>query len=175
MTARLESERLVLRLPEAGDLDEWAEMARDPELTRYVGGPQPRSLVWRTIATMRGSWAMQGFGLFSIIERGSGRWLGCAGPWRPPDWPVNEVGWRLAPWALGRGFATEAARLACAWSFESLGWSEIVHPIHHDNAPSIRVARRLGATFVGPLKMPAPFDAMPIEGWRQRAPGRRGD
>lgn len=165
---QIETPRLLLRLPVEADLDEWAAMAADPALTAYIGGPQPYTLVWRTLATMRGSWALRGYGLFSVIERESGRWAGCVGPWHPPGWPGHEVGWRLAAWATGKGYATEAARRACDWAHEYLGWSEILHPIHPDNAPSIRVAQRLGAISAGPIEMPPPFDKLPTIAWIQR-------
>ena len=42
---------------------------------------------------MPGAWVLQGFGMFSVVEKSSGRWLGQAGPWKPEGWPGNEIGW----------------------------------------------------------------------------------
>jgi hypothetical protein len=33
--------------------------------------------------TMAGAWSLTGVGMFSLIERSSGRWLGRIGPWTP--------------------------------------------------------------------------------------------
>ena len=55
---------------------------------------------------MAGSWALNGFGMFSVIEKASGLWLGRIGPWRPDGWPGNEVGWGLvSEYPLGRLFS----------------------------------------------------------------------
>lgn len=35
----------------------------------FLGGPQSRAGAWRAMATMAGSWALPGFGMFSVIER----------------------------------------------------------------------------------------------------------
>jgi RimJ/RimL family protein N-acetyltransferase len=161
----IETERLLLRPPCLGDFEDWAAMAADEELTRYIGGPLPAPLAWRAMAAQAGSWSLLGYGLFSVVEKASGRWAGCVGPVRPPGWPVHEIGWRLARWAHGRGFANEAASAAIIWAIRELRWDDIVHPIHPDNLASIRVAERLGARKGGPLAMPPPFDALPSSAW----------
>lgn len=43
----LETDRLLLRPPLAGDLDGWAELMGDPEASRFIGGPMARSPAWR--------------------------------------------------------------------------------------------------------------------------------
>ena len=123
----LETPRLILRLPEEGDLDRWADSVADPEASRFVGGPLPRAVAWRGMAMVAGSWVLRGFGMFSVIERSTGRWIGRVGPWQPKEWPSREVGWGLVRDAWGRGLAYEAARTAMGWAFEELGWPEVIH------------------------------------------------
>lgn len=105
----IETERLVLRPPCAADFDAWAAFMADEEAARYVGGAVPRPLAWRAMAAMTGAWALQGFGMFSVLERSGGRWIGRVGPWMPDGWPGTEVGWGLAREAWGKGYAKEAA------------------------------------------------------------------
>ena len=64
----LETDRPFLRPPAAEDLDGWAEMMADEEAARFIGGAQPRQVAWRGLASMAGSWALMGFGMFSVIE-----------------------------------------------------------------------------------------------------------
>ena len=52
----LETERLLLRPPQLEDLDRWADFAADPEATRFLGGPMARSMAWRALMSMAGSW-----------------------------------------------------------------------------------------------------------------------
>ncbi|MET3666701.1 GNAT family N-acetyltransferase [Caulobacter sp. 1776] len=163
----LETERLILRPPADVDLDGWAEMMADPVAARFIGGQQPRSVAWRFMAAMAGSWSLRGFGMFSVIEKSSGRWLGRIGPWKPEDWPGTEVGWGLHPAAWGQGYAVEAAEATIDWAFDHLGWTEVVHCIDPENAPSIKVAQRLGSTNGGRTQLPPPYEATVIDLWGQ--------
>jgi RimJ/RimL family protein N-acetyltransferase len=163
----LETERLILRPPKEEDLDGWAEMMADEEAARYVGGLQSRAGAWRGLACMTGSWVLRGFGMFSVIEKESGRWVGRLGPWQPEGWPGTEVGWGLIRDAWGKGYATEGSAAAMDWAFDVLGWDDIIHCIDPDNAGSIGVAKRLGSTNRGPGQLPAPYEGMPVDIWGQ--------
>ena len=116
---------------------------------------------------MAGAWALFGFGMFSVIETATGRWVGRLGPWKPADWPGNEIGWGLARDAWGKGYALEGAAAAMDWAFESLGWTEVIHCIDPDNAPSQAVARRLGSANLRPGALPPPYDDGRIDIWGQ--------
>jgi RimJ/RimL family protein N-acetyltransferase len=163
----IETARLLLRPPRREDLDAWAAFMADEEAARFMGGSAPRSIAWRSLAGMAGSWSIEGFGMFSVIERSSGRWVGRLGPWRPEGWPGTEVGWGLARSVWGQGYATEGATAAIDWAFEHLGWADVIHCIAPDNAASQRVAMRLGSTLRGSGALPAPHDGSPIEIWGQ--------
>ncbi len=163
----LETDRLILRPPEERDLDGFAAMMADEEAARFVGGLQGRAGAWRGMAAMAGSWALRGYGMFSVIEKSSGRWVGRLGPWQPEGWPGAEVGWGLTPAAWGKGYATEGAAAAIDWAFEALGWEDVIHCIAPANTPSARVAGRLGSARRGQDWLPAPFDGEPIDIWGQ--------
>jgi ribosomal-protein-alanine N-acetyltransferase len=60
--------------------------------------------------------------------------------------PAVEVGWRLARWAWGNGYATEAGRAALAFGFERVGLNEIVSFTTAANRRSCAVMERLGMT-----------------------------
>lgn len=164
---RIETERLLLRVPRIEDFERYAELFGDAEATRYIGGQLPRAAAWRRFLQMPGAWSVQGFAMFSVVEKTSGRWLGQAGPWRPDGWPGNEVGWSFHPDAWGRGYAIEAAVAATGWAFANLGWDDIIHCIDPDNAPSQRVAQRLGSSNRGPGRMPPPYEDHPTDIWGQ--------
>lgn len=163
----IETERLTLRPPRTEDFDGWAELMADAESSQYIGGPVARAAAWRGLATMAGSWALKGFGMFSMIERETGRWIGRTGPWQPEEWPGTEVGWGLLKTAWGRGYAYEAAVATIDWAFANLGWTEIIHCIDPANTPSQKLAERLGSTNRGPGKLPPPIDHFPVEIWGQ--------
>lgn len=163
----LETARLTLRPPVMDDFPRWAEMMADPEAARFLGGPQPAETAWRGFATMAGSWTLTGVGMFSLIERETGRWLGRIGPWAPLGWPGTEVGWGLHPDAQGKGYGLEAATATIDYAFDVLGWTEVIHCIDPDNAPSQRLAERLGSSNFGPTRLPPPFDTARVDRWGQ--------
>jgi RimJ/RimL family protein N-acetyltransferase len=165
----LQTERLILRLPEADDLDGWAAMDADEETMRYIGGAVSRAETWRKLCTMRGAWHIRGFAMFSVIERDTGAWVGRLGPWEPEGWPGKEVGWGVAPQFSGRGYAYEATVAAMDFVFDTLGWADVIHTIDPDNIRSIALAKRLGSTNGGPTQLPAPFQGARVDAWGQTA------
>ncbi|RAK57449.1 GNAT family N-acetyltransferase [Phenylobacterium deserti] len=163
----LETDRLILRAPQAEDLDAFADFAADPEATRFVGGVQPRSLAWRQMCTLVGAWSVTGFSMFSVIEKSTGRWVGRLGPWKPADWPAAEVGYGLAREAWGKGYATEGVAAAIDYAFDHLGWTEVVHVIDPQNTASQAVAKRLGATVLRRAHLPPPYEGPLMDLWGQ--------
>jgi RimJ/RimL family protein N-acetyltransferase len=173
----LETERLLLREVREEDLDGWARLMGDPESARFIGGVLGRAAAWRGMATMAGSWSLKGFGMFSVVEKESGRWIGRLGPWQPEGWPGTEVGWGLVRDAWGQGYAAEGATAAIQWAFDQLGWEEVIHVIDPRNLPSIALAERLGSTDRGPCTLPAPFEELTVRAWgqtREQWRARRG-
>jgi RimJ/RimL family protein N-acetyltransferase len=163
----LHTPRLILRPPVEDDLDGFAEMMADADHVRFVGGAATRSTAWRLLATLAGSWALKGYGMFSVIERETGRWVGRVGPWKPEGWPGTEIGWGLSRAATGKGYALEAATACMDHAFDTLGWTDVIHIIDPANAPSIALARRLGAENRGPTAMPPPLDGHVVDAWGQ--------
>lgn len=162
----IETTRLILRPPRIEDFDQWATFMADVERTRYIGGEQPRPVAWRSFAAMVGTWALQGFGMFSVIEKRSGRWVGRLGPWCPEGWPGTEVGWSIVTDAGRQGYATEGSTAAIDWAFDHLGWSEVIHTIDSGNAASKAVAAKLGSTYLRQNRLPPPHEGE-VEVWGQ--------
>lgn len=163
----IETPRLRLRPPEARDLDGWASLFSDPESARYVGGPNSRAESWRKLAVEAGSWELYGFGVYSVVERGTGRWIGRIGAHFPEGYPGLEFGWGLLRSHWGQGLALEAASAALGEVFVHLGCEEIIHLIDPENLRSVRLAERLGARRGGKQELPPPYDRMKTEAWVQ--------
>lgn len=163
----LETARLILRPPAAEDLHGFIAFSADPRSARFVGGVQAPSQSWRYLCTQAGAWALFGYGMFSVVEKASGRWIGRLGPWTPLDWPGTEIGYGLVYDAHGRGYATEACTAAIDWAFDTLGWTEVIHCIDPENRPSQNVAKRLGSSLRGPGRLPPPFEHATIDIWGQ--------
>jgi RimJ/RimL family protein N-acetyltransferase len=78
---QIETPRLLLRVPRLDDLDAWSAMMADEQAAKFIGGVAPREVTWRALMTMIGAWHATGIGMFSVIEKSSGRWIGRLGPW----------------------------------------------------------------------------------------------
>ena len=147
----LETDRLILRMFREDDLDAYAAISADPEVMRYLGDGKPldRPNVWRQMAMILGHWQLRGYGLFALEEKATGALVGRAGIFEPEGWPGFEAGWMLRRESWGKGYATEAARRVLRWAFSDLGREHVISLIREANAPSIRVAERLGERLEG--------------------------
>jgi RimJ/RimL family protein N-acetyltransferase len=166
-TLQLTTSRLILRPPRNEDFDAWAAFSDDEVTTRFIGGRQPRATAWRAMMTMCGAWHMTGIAMFSVIERTTGKWVGRLGPWYPEGWPAEEVGWGIAREHWGKGYASEGAAATMDFAFFVLGWPEVIHCIDENNEASKGVAKKLGSKYLRRVKMPPPYDQMPIDAWGQ--------
>jgi len=72
----LHTPRLTLRPPTREDLDPYAAFMADERTARPCGGAVPRSVASRQARDLVGAWSLNGFSMFSILERSTGRWVG---------------------------------------------------------------------------------------------------
>ena len=147
----IETLRLRLRGHRLTDFAAYAEIWGDPAMVRHItGDPLGEEAAWARFLRSVGHWSLMGFGFWALEEKASGRFIGEAGfvnfkrRVEPPLPEAPEIGWLLAPWAQGRGHATEAVRAALAWGEDHFGTGRTVCMIHPDNAASFRVAEKCG-------------------------------
>ncbi len=159
MTAVLETERLVCEPAALEHRDFAVELFGDPEVARWIWpegregpdavGPrtpqQAETLLRRFVA----EWEIDGFGWWCVRECATGDPVGEVVVQRATvdGEVVVEVGWMLLPAYWGRGYATEAARAALAYGFETAGLEEIVAFTLPHNHASRAVMERLGMTY----------------------------
>jgi RimJ/RimL family protein N-acetyltransferase len=129
------------------------DLCADPEVMRFLGGPMTPAAARAVSGWLADHWDTFGFGLWAAVRPADGRVAGftgaCKAAWHPDFAREVEVGWRLARWAWGRGFATEGAQLALDAAFGELGLSTVLAFVHPDNARSQAVAERLGMRRTG--------------------------
>lgn len=158
---RLDTERLVLRLPEPGDRDAYAEIFGDAEVMRFLGTGRtvaPED-VPRSIERMLRHWDRHGVGLFSVVRKEDDRLIGRTGYllWDATRWVSAmheelegdldlEIGWTYARAFWNQGYATEAAIACRDHAFGELGREKIISLIAPENLASIRVAEKIGET-----------------------------
>ncbi len=148
--AELETSRLILRRWRAADIRPCAAMNADPVVMRHDPGRLSRAATAALIERMEAHFAAHGFGFWALEERATGAFAGFLGlnrpAFEPPGGPCVEIGWRLVRAHWGKGYATEAARAALAYAFETLDLAEVAAFTVPGNARSLGVMRRLGMT-----------------------------
>ena len=146
----IETERLVLRGYRLEDFPHAAAAWRDPDVVRYIGKPSTEEESWARYLRNIGLWPMLGYGYWAATEKATGRFLGDVGfadfkrDIEPSLKDVPEIGWVLARWSHGRGYATEAALAAIRWLESALGPQRTVCIIDEGNRASLRVAEKCG-------------------------------
>jgi RimJ/RimL family protein N-acetyltransferase len=171
---RLETERLVLRIPEPEDRDGYAEMWGDPEVVRFLGGTTVApDEVPAGIDRMLGQWERHGVGLFSVVRKDDDRLVGRVGYllWDTERWVHAmreelegdlelEIGWTLIRAFWNQGYATEAAIACRDHAFGELGRERVISLIAPENVASIRVAEKIGESYerdvelgLGPVRL----------------------
>lgn len=139
----VETQRLLLRPVEPTDLDEFAALHADPEVTQFIR-PLDRAAAEARLRLAEREWQETGYGLVAVLDRQSGDFLGRAGLKYWPEFDETELGWALRRDAWGHGFATEAARACLDWGFSEFEMPYLTAMISPENIRSVRVAERLG-------------------------------
>jgi RimJ/RimL family protein N-acetyltransferase len=147
----IETARLILRGQQVADLDAFAAMWGDPEVTRFIGGkPATREEAWIRLLRNIGHWEEIGFGPWMVCEKATGRMVGDIGFGNfqrtidPPFGDTPEIGWVMSPAAHGKGYASEAIAAALAWGDAHFEGDRTVCIIDPANGASLRVAEKAG-------------------------------
>ncbi len=141
------TDRLLLRELRPNDTDALLEVLGDPVAMRSYPAPFDRDRVAAWIDWAGRSYLENGFGLWAVIRRSDGRFLGDCGPMLQPveDQVIPEVGYHIVPAEQGRGYATEAARACVAWVFANTGYDVVCSLVAPENAASRAVAAKVHA------------------------------
>ena len=152
----LETERLRLRPFRKEDFRPYHEILRHPEVHRHFGpDPMGEEECWRRVAAAAGMWELIGFGGWAVERSADQTLVGTVSlfnAWRSIE-PVfgeePEMGWIFAHEVHGQGIAGEACRAVLDWTVANLEPTPIWAIIAPENAPSLRLAERLGFEPVG--------------------------
>lgn len=146
--ATLRTHRLLLRPWRAADRAPFAALNADPEVMRHFTGTLTRDKSDVLVDWVERHFEIHGFGPCALELVEGGEFIGFTGlsipEFETAFTPCVEIGWRIAREHWGRGYATEAARAAVAYGFDTLGLGEIVAFTVPPNSASRRVMEKLG-------------------------------
>ncbi len=153
----LETPRLVLRDKRPEDFDFVASLYADEDVMRWIGDgrtllrDETEARFFRVLA-IESEPAHERWDAFKIVVRkADGVRVGQAGILRCAidGAPDVEIGWWLAPFAWGQGYATEAALALRDFAFGELRLDRLSVVLQAQNARSVAVARRIGGEYAG--------------------------
>lgn len=124
-------------------------MNADPAVREHLGEPLTREQSDASVARYEAAFERRGYGWWAVEVRETGEFVGFTGlDDVDEETPFDgvEIGWRLARTAWGHGYATEAARAALAYGFDTLRLPELVALTTATNTRSQAVMRRIGMT-----------------------------
>jgi RimJ/RimL family protein N-acetyltransferase len=126
------------------------QLLTDPDFLRNIGDRGVSTLEEaRTYITTvpRASYQKYGFGLYRVELKETALPIGICGLLRR-DWhPDVELGFAFLPEGRGKGYATEAARMAVEFGQCTLGLSRLVAITAPDNLASAGVLAKVGFRF----------------------------
>lgn len=162
MSNLIQTERLHLRLMDPDrDAADMLALLNEPGFIRNIADRNVRTLAQArdyTAERVLGSYTLNGFGMYAIIRRSDGAWLGNAGLVRRAELPGPDIGYALRAEYEGQGYALEAARGVQHYARDVLGYPELYGIVAPHNDRSAALLRKLGMEARGTLQLPPPVD-----------------
>jgi RimJ/RimL family protein N-acetyltransferase len=144
----LRTERLHLRRWVRSDRDPFAALNSDPRVMQHLPGVLSPEESDALADRIESSFDLNGFGLWAVEVPKLAPFIGFVGldipRFEAHFTPCVEIGWRIDAKYWNRGFASEAARAALRFGFDTLQLEEIVSFTVPGNLPSRRVMEKMG-------------------------------
>jgi RimJ/RimL family protein N-acetyltransferase len=159
-TEVVRTERLVLRPYSPADVDPVFRACQDPDTMRWLTAlpaPYTRAAAEEFVTGVAVQTRAEGRAMMTALEA-DGQFVGSSGIHRLADDPRlgPEIGYWIAPWARGRGYAAEASAALADWAF-GLGATRVHLFADVGNAPSQAVARKAGFAQEGVVRACLPY------------------
>ncbi|OTG81626.1 GNAT family N-acetyltransferase [Acinetobacter sp. ANC 4648] len=144
----LETERLVLRQWKESDYLPFIHMGFDSEVMKYFPNCLTQQDSLNFIKAVTGMIDENKWGFWAVELKDSQEFIGFIGLHSQPTQfdfsPCVEIGWRLAKDFWGQGYATEGAKAALEYAFNTLNLDKVVSFTASVNKPSESVMKKLG-------------------------------
>jgi RimJ/RimL family protein N-acetyltransferase len=148
MQEQIRTDRLLLRCWRESDRLPFQQINADPRVMEFFPEPLAPDASDTLFDRAQSHFILHGFGPFAVELLATEEFIGFIGLSIPsfdaPFMPAVEIGWRIASEHWNKGFATEGARAALCYGFETLRLSEVVSFTVPANLRSHRVMEKLG-------------------------------
>ena len=142
----LETERCIVRETTVEDVDEFYRIYAEPSITCYMDRlydtPEEEKAYMR--AYIEKIYGFYGYGMWSIVQKETGRVIGRAGlSWRE-GFDIPEIGFVIEVPCQHMGYAYEVCSAIVTYGMEELEFQRIQALVEKENEASMRLCRKLG-------------------------------
>lgn len=162
----IKTARLILRPWKKEDLEPFAQLNADPRVMEFFPKVLTREESDQLAAKIISKFEKNNWGLWAVEVPGVDSFIGFIGlaevTFNASFTPAVEVGWRLAYPYWNQGFATEGAKEALRFGFETLGLDKIVSFTTLNNERSKKVMEKIGMHYSGTFEHPLLAENHPL-------------
>ena len=144
----LETQRCLVRETTLKDVDDFYILYKDKEITEYMEPlfEDRDEEIEYTKSYIKNIYEFYGFGMWTIVEKKSGKVIGRAGVSYREGFALAELGFMIGKEYQRKGFAYEVCKAICNYMYENYDMEELQILIEPQNTPSILLAKKLGAS-----------------------------
>lgn len=147
----LTTERCIVRETTVEDVDSFYRIYAEPSITKYMENlftDRDEEIAY-TKEYREKVYAFYGYGMWTVLEKGSGGVIGRAGiSWRE-GYELPELGFVFGvPWQ-GKGYAYEVCGAILAYARKTLEMSRVQALVQPGNERSLRLCEKLGFAVTG--------------------------
>lgn len=145
----LETDRCLVRETTVEDVDAFYELYKDEEITRYMEPlfEKREEEIEYTKSYIKNVYEFYGFGMWTVVEKASGKVIGRAGVSYREGYELPELGFMIGKAFWRKGYAYEVCLAILDYVYENYEMDQIFIFIEPQNSPSIHLAKKLGAYF----------------------------
>jgi RimJ/RimL family protein N-acetyltransferase len=151
ITPTIHTERLILRPFTLSDIQPFHRILNEPGILQYFPRTDPPDIerVQKIIQHQLTHREEHRLGWWAVVPKGGTELIGWNGLQFLTETRETEVGYLLSNSYWGVGYATEGARAALKYGFETLNLEQIVGLTHPENTASQNVLKKCGLRYTG--------------------------
>lgn len=126
------------------------ELCNTPTWLQYIGDRGINTMANAVAYIINGpmhSYKTNGFGLWIIVLKDTGRPIGMCGLIKRDTLPDVDIGYALLPEYTGRGYAFEIASATLAYGIEQLKLPRVLGVVNEQNSRSVALLQKMGFIF----------------------------
>lgn len=145
----LETERCLVRETSVEDVDAFYKLYEHEEITKYMEPlfEDRDEEIEYTKSYIKNVYEFYGFGMWTVVEKNTGKVIGRAGVSYREGFSLPELGFMIGKNYQRQGYAYEVCSAIADYMYENHEMEEILIFIEPKNTPSIFLAKKLGAFF----------------------------